>query len=80
MAKDIAKPYKSTRRQKITYKKVNKVVGYLQETYYWTIPTFMENYITAKRSFGSNNKIHKKRTEKLLAVIFNNLVIKEALF
>ena len=62
------------------YKKVNKVVGYLQKTYCWTIPTFIENYITAKYSFKSNSKIYKKCAKELLVVIFNNLVIKEVLF
>ena len=39
----------------------------------------MENYITAKNSPKSNNKIHKKRVKKLLVAIFSNLVIKKAL-
>jgi hypothetical protein len=39
----------------------------------------MENYITAKRSSRSNSEIYKKRAKKLLVVIFNNPVIKEAL-
>ena len=80
MVKDIVEPYKLTKRQKTPYKKVNKVVGYLRETYCWTVPTFIKNYITAKYSFKSNSKIHKKRAKKLLVVIFNNLVIKEVLF
>jgi hypothetical protein len=40
----------------------------------------MENYVTAEYSFGNNSKIHKKCAKKLSAAIFNNLVIKEALF
>ena len=79
MVKDIVKPYKLIKRQKVPHKKVNKVVGYLQETYYWTISTFIKNYITAKYSSGNNSKIYKKYAEKLLIAIFNNLVIKEAL-
>ena len=55
------------------------MIGYLQEIYRWTISTFLENYVTAKCSPGSQAKIHKKRAKKLSAVIFNNLVIKEAL-
>ena len=39
----------------------------------------MKNYITAKHSFRNNSKIYKKRAKKLLAAIFNNLVIEEAL-
>ena len=80
MVEDIAEPYKLTRRQKAPYKKVDKVVGYLQETYRWTIPTFIKNYVTAKHSSGNNSKIYKKCAEKLSAAIFNNLVIEEVLF
>ena len=81
MVEDIVEPYKLTRRQKTPYEKVNKVVGSLWETYCWTVPTFIENYITAKYSFKSNSKIYKKKcAKKLLVVIFNNLVIKEVLF
>ena len=56
------------------------MIGYLQEIYHWTISTFLENYVTTKYSPGSQAKIYKKHTKKLLAVIFNNLVIKEVLF
>ena len=80
MVEDIAEPYKSTRRQKTPHKKVDKVVGYLWETYCWTVFTFVENYVTAKYSFRSNSKIYKKRAKKLLVAIFNNLVIEEVLF
>ena len=62
------------------HEKVDKVVGYLRETYRWTIPTFVENYVTAKYSSRNNSKIYKKCAEKLLVAIFNNLVIKEVLF
>ena len=55
------------------------MVNYLQKTYCWTVPTFIKNYVTAKYSFGSNSETYKKRAEKLLAAIFNNLVIEEAL-
>ena len=79
VAEDIVEPYKSIRRQKAPRKKVNKVVGYLRETYRWTIPTFIENYVTTKYSSGSNSEIYKKRAKKLSVVIFNNLFIKEAL-
>ena len=79
VAEDIAEPYKSTRRQKTPREKVDKVVGYLRETYRWTVPTFVENYVTAKRSFGSNSETHEKHAEKLSAAIFNNPVIEEAL-
>ena len=79
MAEDIVEPYKSTRRQKTPRKKVDKVVSYLQKIYRWTVPTFIENYVTAKHSFKSNSETHEKRAEKLLAAIFNNLVIEEAL-
>ena len=48
--------------------------------YRWSIPTFMENYVTAKYSFRSNSEIYKKRAKKLLVAIFSNLVIKKALF
>ena len=80
MAEDIAEPYKSTRCQKAPREKVDKVIGYLQETYRWTIPTFIENYITTKYNSRNNSKTQKKHTKKLSAAIFNNLVIKEALF
>ena len=56
------------------------MVSYLQETYRWSIPTFVENYITAKYSLKSNSKTHEKYTKKLLVAIFSNLVIKKALF
>ena len=55
------------------------MVNYLQKTYCWIIPTFIENYITAKYSFRNNSKIYKKPAEKLLAAIINNPVIKEVL-
>ena len=55
------------------------MVGYLQEIYRWTIPTLIENYITAKYSSGNNSEIYEKCAKKLSAAIFNNLVIKEAL-
>ena len=80
MVEDIVEPYKLIRRQKAPYKKVDKVVGYLQETYCWTIFTFVENYITAKYNFRNNSEIYKKCTKKLLVAIFNNLVIEEVLF
>jgi hypothetical protein len=80
VVKDIVKPYKLIKRQKVPHKKVNKVVGYLQKTYRWTVPTFVKNYVTAKHSSGNNSETYKKHTEKLLAVIFNNLVIEEVLF
>ena len=56
------------------------MIGYLQKTYRWTVSTFLENYVTAKYSPRSQTEIYKKRTKKLLAAIFNNLVIKEVLF
>ena len=55
------------------------MIGYLREIYYWTVSTFLKNYVTAKCSPKSQAKIYKKYTKKLLAAIFNNLVIKEAL-
>ena len=60
MVEDIAEPYELTRSQKAPCEKVNKVVGYLLETYCWTIPNFIENYVTAKYSSRSNSKIYKK--------------------
>ncbi len=48
------------------------------EIYCWTVFIFLENYVTAKYSPGSQAKIYKKHAKKLLAAIFNNLVIKEA--
>ena len=80
VAKDIAKPQELVKRQKTPHKKVNKVVNYLQETYCWSIPTFIKNYITTKRSPRSNSETHKKRVKKLLVAIFSNPVIKKALF
>ena len=51
----------------------------MREIYRWTVSTFLENYVTAKCSPKSQAEIYEKRTKKLLAAIFNNLVIKEAL-
>ena len=50
VAEDVAEPQKSIRRHKAPHKKVDKVIGYLQEIYRWTISTFLKNYITAKYS------------------------------
>ena len=80
MVEDIAEPYKLIRCQKAPHKKVDKVVSYLQETYYKTVFTFIKNYVTTKYSSGNNSKTYKKRAEKLLAAIFNNPVIEKALF
>ena len=80
MVGNIAEPFKLIKRQKMTHEKVDKVVSYLQKTYRWTVSTFIKNYVTAKYSFGSNSEIYKKCAEKLLAAIFNNLVIEEVLF
>ena len=80
VAEDVVKPQELVRCQKTPCKKVDKVVSYLQKMYRWSVPTFMENYITAKYSFKSNSKTHKKCAKKLLVAIFSNLVIKKALF
>ena len=55
------------------------MVVYLRKSYRWSVSIFLENYVTAKYSAGSNTKSHKQRAKKLSAAIFSNLAFKKAL-
>ena len=59
IAEDIAEPQESHRHQEAAREKGDKVVAHLRKSYRWSVPTFLENYVTAERSAGSNTESHK---------------------